>query len=127
MFFRLRLKEAGDAVWRSDGGLGRLFQDVGPVYVKALCPERPERPDRVDRACRVGLFSDLLVDGVHFGLCVHEVRVTDLVGGVLHLKHTQAHRYTERQTNRERERDRQTDRQTDRHTHTHTHTFQKCS
>ena len=23
-------------VWRSDGG--RLFQDVGPVYVKARCP-----------------------------------------------------------------------------------------
>ena len=30
------LKESGDAVWRSDGG--RLFQDVGPVYVKAHCP-----------------------------------------------------------------------------------------
>ena len=33
---RLRLKESGNAVWRSDGR--RLFQDVGPVYVKARCP-----------------------------------------------------------------------------------------
>ena len=35
-YLRLRLKESGDAVWRSDGR--RLFLDVGPVYVKARCP-----------------------------------------------------------------------------------------